>query len=97
MSEGMILCAETEDGQIELLRAHDDSKIGQRFGLDTYESFDLPDQEFLKVLNPKKKIEGQVLEAMKLDENGNLVFDGEEMVTLDGFNIKSCSQEMKDC
>ena len=93
MSEGMILCAETEEGQIELLRASDDSEIGQRFGLKSEQL----DQEFQKVLNPKKKIERKVLEVMKLNEEGNMVFDGEEMVTKDGFNIKSCSQQMKDC
>ena len=82
----MVLCAKNADQTaFELLRPHKDSAIGERVTLvgGVFGEAGLT-QEFLPVLNPKKKIEGKLLEHLMTDTDCVSTFNGIKMTTASG-------------
>lgn len=76
-----VLCASTEDhSQVEILRPHPDSKVGERVFL---EGLEFP-AEFEKVLNPKHKVTENVLPFCKTDGDLTACFQGVKMMTSAG-------------
>ena len=86
MSEGMVLCASNADHTVvELMRPHKDSAIGERVTLvgPSFGQAGLT-QEHQPVLNPKKKIEGKLLEKLMTNADREGTFNGVKMTTASG-------------
>ena len=98
MSEGMVLCAGNEDHtQIELMRAPEGSKIGERVQLEGNPILGEPvSQVFEPILNPKKKIERDLLPLLKTNaDSEGTYFNGTKLVTSAGVikckSLSNCS------
>lgn len=91
-SEGMVLCASNEDHTVvELMRPPADAKIGDRIGLENGELTPNFSQEACAVLNPKRKVEGKVLALLKTNEQKEMIYNGQKLVTSDGKSVLSKS------
>ena len=82
MSNGMIMCASSEDKkEIELVRPADGSQVGERVQLEGIDKFS---EEKQTQLNPKKKIENKMLELLKTNDNCEVIYNGVKLVTENG-------------
>lgn len=78
-SQGMVLCAASEDkSQVEILCPPEDSKVGESITIEGYES--KPDEK----LNPKHKIWEKVQIDLKTDEECVAKFKGLSLKTSQG-------------
>lgn len=85
-SEGMVLCANNADKtKCELMRPPAGCKIGERIQLNgnPIDGAPLPD-EFAAVLNPKKKVEGKLLDVLKTNSKLEGFFNGIKLLTSKG-------------
>ena len=81
-SEGMVMCASSSDHTaVELMRPHNNSPIGERVMLEGHPGFSTDPQP---VLNPKKKIEVQLLKNLMTDAECNGLYNGTKLVTKSG-------------
>jgi tRNA-binding EMAP/Myf-like protein len=86
MSNGMIVCASTNDkGKVELLRPADGSKVGERVQLTGNPILGQPlPQEIEAVINPKKKYAERLLPVMKTNDNCEVTYNGVTLETSSG-------------
>jgi tRNA-binding EMAP/Myf-like protein len=89
-SEGMVLCA-SDGTKTELMRPPAGCAIGERIQLDgnPIDGAPLP-QESAAVLNPKKKVEGKLLDVLKTNGKKEGCFNGIRLLTSKG-PIKSAT------
>ena len=85
-SEGMVMCGQTkEKGTVELMRPPKGSKIGERVQLEGDPIFDEPlEQDLQPILNPKRKIEGKLIDLLKTNEACEGTYNGIKLVTGSG-------------
>ena len=91
-SEGMVLCASNEEHTVvELIRPPADAKIGDRIGFEDSKLIPHFSQDACAVLNPKRKVEGKVLQHLKTNGDKELIYNGQKLVTSDGKYLHSKS------
>ena len=86
MSNGMVLCASTEDkSTIELIRPPEGSKVGERIQLTGNPILGQPvSQDPRPHLNPKKKYMERFLPQLHTNDQGQATYDGVTLETSTG-------------
>lgn len=76
-SNGMVMCVKNEAGDLEIMRPHPDTKVGERVVLQAVAM----DQAPLPKLNPKKKFAEKVLPLLHSNADGECMFKDWKMMT----------------